>query len=160
MVFENEPSEQDVMQRPPRDANAPLFAGVTLGLALLQGLGVLLVVMGAYQWAAAHLSEGEARAFTFATLVSANLALILSNRSRAGSLWASLWVPNRTLWAVLAITLALLGLALYWPALARLFYFDTLIWPRLLSALALGLVSVIWFEAIKLSGLLSKTRTG
>ena len=41
MVFENEPSEADVMQRPPRDVNTPLFAGRTLLLALLQGLGVL-----------------------------------------------------------------------------------------------------------------------
>ena len=45
MVFENEPSESDVMQRPPRDAQAPLFAGMTLALALLQGLGVLAVVL-------------------------------------------------------------------------------------------------------------------
>ena len=41
MVFETEPAEADVMQRPPRDADAPLFGGATLWLALLQGLGVL-----------------------------------------------------------------------------------------------------------------------
>ncbi|MDL2338410.1 MAG: HAD-IC family P-type ATPase, partial [Pseudomonadota bacterium] len=45
LAFENEPPERDVMQRPPRDADAPLFGGATLWLALLQGLGVLAVVL-------------------------------------------------------------------------------------------------------------------
>ena len=151
MVFENEPSEPDVMQRPPRNVNTPLFGGMTLALALLQGLGVLLVVMAAYAWGATRLAENEARAFAFATLVMGNLALIFSNRSRAGSLLASLRVPNRTLWTVTGITLALLALALYLPGLARLFFFGPLAFPDLLWALALGFASVLWFEAIKLS---------
>jgi Ca2+-transporting ATPase len=155
MVFENEPSEDDVMQRPPRDATAQLFGGTTLALALLQGVGVLLVVLGAYAWAARWLSADAARAFAFATLVMGNLALIFSNRSRTGSLLASLRVPNRTLWIVTGLTLGLLGLALYLPWLARLFFFEPLSLSNLLSALGLGLVSVLWFEAIKLSRRLS-----
>ena len=158
MVFENEPSERDVMQRPPRDVNAPLFGGTTLLLALLQGLGVLLVVLGAYAWGASWLTEKENRAFAFATLVTANLALIFSNRTRTGSLWASLRVPNRTLWWVSGLTLALLGLVLYLPAIARLFLFEPLELPALLTALALGLASVSWFEAIKLSRRLAPRR--
>ena len=43
VAFENEPAESDLMQRPPRDASAPLFGGVTLWLALLQGMGVDMV---------------------------------------------------------------------------------------------------------------------
>ena len=151
MVFENEPSEADVMQRPPRDANAQLFGGMTLGLALLQGLGVLLVVMGAYAWGATRLTENEARAFAFATLMMGNLVLIFSNRSRSGSLLAMLRVPNRTLWIVTGLTLGVLGLALYLPWLARLFFFEPLPFPDLLTAVALGLASLFWFEAIKFS---------
>jgi Ca2+-transporting ATPase len=158
MVFENEPSESDVMQRPPRDATAQLFGGMTLALALLQGVGVLLVVLGAYAWGATWLTEKEARAFAFATLVMGNVALIFSNRSRTGSLWASLRVPNRTLWLVTGVTLGFLGLVLYLPGIARLFVFEPLALPDLLTALALGLASVFWFEAIKFSRRLSQTR--
>ena len=158
IVFENEPAEVDVMQRPPRDANAQLFGGMTLALALLQGLGVLLVVMGAYAWSANWLTEKEARAFAFATMVMGNLALIFSNRTHTGSLWASLRVPNRTLWIVTGVTLAFLGLVLYVPVVARLFVFEPLTLRDLLTALALGLVSVFWFEAIKLSRRLSQRR--
>lgn len=159
MVFENEPSELDVMQRAPRDVNTPLFGGMTLVLALLQGLGVLVVVMGAYAWGATWLTETAARAFAFTTLVSANLALIFSNRSRSGSLLASLRVPNRTLWIVTGVTLGVLGLVLYLPWLARLFFFAPLSAPDLLTASALGLLSVFWFETIKLSRRLSQRRS-
>jgi Ca2+-transporting ATPase len=156
MVFENEPSEADVMQRAPRDVNTPLFAGMTLVLALLQGLGVLMAVMGAYAWGASWLTETAARAFAFTTLVMGNLALIFSNRSSRGSLWVSLRVPNRTLWIVTGVTLGLLGLALYLPWLSRLFFFSPLSAPDLLTATGLGLLSVLWFETIKLARRLSR----
>ena len=158
MVFENEPSESDVMQRPPRDAQAPLFAGMTLALALLQGVGVLLVVMAGYAWSRSWLTEPAARAFAFSTLVLGNLTLIFSNRSRSSSLWTSLRVPNRILWIVTAVTLVLLGLALYLPWLARLFYFAPLSARDLLTAIALGLLSVLWFEAIRLGRRSSQTQ--
>ncbi|MEI6734918.1 MAG: cation-translocating P-type ATPase [Comamonadaceae bacterium] len=160
MVFENEPSESDVMQRPPRDAEAPLFAGITLLLALLQGVGVLLVVMAAYLWSASWLPETGARAFAFSTLVMGNLALIFSNRSRSGFLWASLRVPNRTLWTVCAVTLGLLLLTLYLPWLSSLFFFAPLSGIDLLTASALGLLSVLWFEALKVLQRQASTRTG
>jgi Ca2+-transporting ATPase len=114
------------------------------------------VVTGANAWGSNWLGEKEARAFTFATLVMGNLALIFSNRSRAASLWVSLRTPNNTLWSVTGLTLGLLGLSIYWPWLARLFYFEPLPFRALLMAMGLGLSSVLWFEAIKLSRRLSR----
>ena len=149
MVFENEPEESDVMQRAPRDVQAPLFDRSALLLALLQGLGVLALVMGAYAWGSRHLSEPQARAFAFATLVVANLALIFSNRFRQGSWWASLWVPNITLWVVAGLTLTFLMLALYVPALSGLLHLAPLPLPVMAGALGLGGLSVVWFETLK-----------
>ncbi|MFZ4625082.1 MAG: cation-translocating P-type ATPase, partial [Rhodoferax sp.] len=149
MVFENEPPEPDLMQRPPRDVSTPLFGGLTLVWALLQGLGALAVVLVATWWGASHLSEGAARAFSFATIVAGNLALILANRARTGSLLQSLRVPNRTLWLVCAAALGLLGLALYLPWLAALFKFDWLPLPWLGAAFGLGLLLVLVFELVK-----------
>jgi Ca2+-transporting ATPase len=149
MVFENEPAEPDLMQRPPRNVTTPLFGGMTLVWALLQGLSALAVVLVATWWGASHLSEGAARAFSFATIVAGNLALILVNRSRAGSLWQSLRVPNRTLWLVCGAALALMGLALYLPWLASLFKFEGLPLPWLGAALGLGLLLALAFELVK-----------
>ena len=122
---------------------------MTLVLALLQGLGALAVVMLATAWGATQLTEGSARALAFAVLVFTNLALIFSNRSRAGAFWVSLRVPNQTLWAVVAVALSLLGLVLYVPWLARLFLFDALPMAWLAGAAGLGLASVLWFELLK-----------
>ncbi|MGZ8244853.1 HAD-IC family P-type ATPase [Methylomagnum sp.] len=150
LAFENEPAEADSMQRPPRDPAAPLFGGATLWLALLQGLGVLAVVMGAYAWAQHDLGESAARAFAFVALVTANLALIFADRSRSRPLLASLLTPNPVLWIVTGLTLAMLGLSLYLPALAGLFRFAPLPVGELGAAFGLGLVSVAWFQLLKL----------
>ncbi len=150
MVFENEPAEGDLMARLPRDVNTPLFAGPTLWFALLQGMGVLGAALGAYAWGTSHLGEDQARAFVFVTLVAGNLALIFSNRSQSGSLWSALFVPNRTLWVVAGLALGLLGVALYVPWVARMFRFGELSPGFLGTALVIGLISVIWFEAVKL----------
>jgi len=149
LAFENEAAEKDVMQRPPRDTDAQLFGGATLWLALLQGIGVLGVVLGAYVWADGRLAEPEARAFAFTTLVIANLALIFSNRSRSRSLLVSLTAPNPILWIVIGATLGLSTLALYLPFLAGLFRFAPLPCGELAAAFALGLVSLAWFEVLK-----------
>jgi Ca2+-transporting ATPase len=149
IAFENEPAERDVMDRPPRDAAAPLFGGATLGLALLQGTGVLIAVLLAFAWASSRVPEAEARAFAFGTLVTGNLALILSNRSPRGSLWATLRTPNVTLWWVIAGALALLTASLYVPWAVEVLRFAPLPAHELAAAIGLGLVSVVWFEAIK-----------
>ncbi len=149
VAFENEPAEIDVMQRPPRDAGAPLFGGATLWLALLQGLGVLAVVMAAFAWASPRISEPEARAFAFATLVMGNLALILSNRSASRTLWAMLRTPNTTLWVVVGLAGLLLLGALYIPWAVAVLRFAPLPAHELAAACALGLLSVLWFEALK-----------
>jgi Ca2+-transporting ATPase len=144
LVFENETAEPNAMQRPPRDPDAPLFGGATLWLALLQGLGVLLVVMGAYAWAHGRLAEPETRAFAFTTMVIANLALIFSNRSRSRSLLESLRAPNATLWIVTGLTLGFLALSLYLPFLAGVFRFAALPLDEFAIAVGLGLASVAW----------------
>lgn len=149
IAFENEPAERDAMQRPPRDASAPLFGGAALGLALAQGLGVLAAVLAAFAWAAPRIPEAEARAFAFATLVVGNLALIVSNRSALRPVWATLRTPNRTLWAVVGGAFALLIGALYLPWAAGVLRFAPLPPHELAAAIGLGLLSVGWFEAIK-----------
>ena len=142
LVFENEPPEADVMKIPPRDTAAQLFGGATLWLALLQGVGVLAVVMGAYIWSQQRLGEPEARALAFATLVLANLALIFSNRSRTRRLLGVLGGANPILWIVTAATLGFLALSLYVPLLGGVFRFAPLSPAELALAFGLALVGV------------------
>ncbi len=149
VAFENEPAEDDVMRRPPRDPEEPLFGGRTLLLALLQGTGVLLVVLAAFMLAQQQLPEDEARAFAFVTLVTGNLALIFSNRTRAHS-WVAAWrTPNPVRWVITGVTGAILLLSLYLPALSALLRFGPLSLQEFGLALVLGLASVVWFELLR-----------
>ncbi len=149
LAFENEPAEPDAMQRPPRNAEAPLFAGRTLGKAALQGLGVLVAVVLAFAWAYPRLSEGEARAFAFTALVVGNLALILSNRSATQPIWQTLRRPNPTLWWVVGLEFVLLVAVLYVPWASALLRFAPMPVGEFAAACGIGLASVLWFEAIK-----------
>ncbi len=151
LAFENEPAEADVMHRPPRCTTAQLFGGPTLMFALVQGLGALAAVAGAYWWGLSHLPESQARAFAFCTLVIANLALILSNRSKNGSLLASLRRPNKTLWIVVGTAVALLAVVIEVPVLFQLFRFDTPPPLVLLAVVGLGVLSAAWFELVRWS---------
>lgn len=153
LAFENETAEADIMQRPPRETHATLFGGATLWFALLQGMGVLVAVMGAYIWGLRHLSEGEARGFAFAVLVIADVLLIFFHRSRRQMLLASLRSMNAVLAAVAGGTVALLLLALYVPWFAGLLRFTPL------SALHLAAAAGVAFAVVGFFGLVRRWRS-
>ena len=150
VVFEAEPEEGDVMSRPPRNPKEPLFGRRMVGLSVLQGLVVLGILIGVYG-ISLSLGRGaeEARALTFTTLIVANLALILTNRSWSRLIGSTLKVRNTALWWVLGGAVTFLGLVLYVPFLRRLFGFGPLHLVDLAICIAAGLVSVAWFEALK-----------
>ena len=149
LAFESEPADADVMRRPPRDTRLPLFGGATLWLALLQGLGVLGVVVAAYAWADHRLPEDQARAFAFVTLVVSNLALIFSNSSATRPLWVTLRTPNLALWIIVALALASLLLALTLPWASGLLRFGSLPAGEGTAAAVIGMLGVLWFEGVK-----------
>jgi Ca2+-transporting ATPase len=151
IVFEAEPEESDIMRRPPRKSDAPLFGGRTVWLALLQGLSVLVIVLAIFAIALYRgRSAEEARALTFTTLVIANLGLILTNRSWSRSILATLATPNAALWWVLGGAAAFLGVVLSVPALRHLFHFATLHADDLALCLVAGVAAILWFEGLKL----------
>ncbi|HEY0489720.1 MAG TPA: cation-translocating P-type ATPase [Telluria sp.] len=149
LAFENEPAEPTLMQAPPRDPGAPLFGGRTLLYALSIGMGSLLTVLAAYGVALRYLPEDQARAFGFSTLVAANIAQIFANRSHARSLLQGLRTPNRVIWIVAGAALSMLVLVVYQPLLAGLFRFHPLGAAELGASIAIGAMSVVWFELVK-----------
>src|SRR5574340_591674 len=151
IVFEAEAEEADVMRRPPRASQSPLFSGRMVGLGLLQGVGVLLIVLAVFAVALQRgQGEAEARALAFSTLVVANLGLIFTNRSWTRTIAATLRFPNAALWWVTGGALLFLGLTLYVPGLRELFRFAALQPADLALCLAAGVASILWFEALKL----------
>jgi Ca2+-transporting ATPase len=151
IAFEAEPEEADVMARPPRDPNEPLFSRRAMGLSLLQGLSVLVIVMAVFALSI-HRGQGEAeaRALTYTTLIFANLGLILANRSWSRTILETMSVPNPALWWVVGGALAFLAMALYVPFLRELFSFAYLHFIDIAICFMAGIASVLWFEALKI----------
>ena len=151
VVFEAEPEEENVMRRPPRNPATPLFGPRILGIGLLQGASAFLVVLAIYLsslWG--WLNESDAIALSFTTLVVANLGLIFANRSWTRTIWSTIRTPNAALWWVIGGTIFFLSLALYVPFIRKMFHFSTLHPQDLVLCLAGGLLSILWFESLKL----------
>jgi Ca2+-transporting ATPase len=154
VVFEMEKDESDIMQRPPRKLESPLFGRSMVLSGLIQGLGILVVVAGVYAFGLLRgLGENEARMFAFVSLVIGNLGLIFANRSRTLSIFQSLSIPNKALWWITGGALFFLVLVLSIPALRDVFQFAPLHrWELALLSIA-GLVSILFAEMIKIKPL-------
>ena len=82
--------------------------------------------------------------------MAGNLALIWANRSALTTAFEKGAVRNTALWLVTLGTLASMLVVLYVPGIRTTFQFSVLHCDDLLVSLALGSVSVAWFEALKL----------
>jgi Ca2+-transporting ATPase len=127
IAFEAEHGESDLMRRPPRPPDAPLFSRRMLLTSFLQGLLAFAVVAGVYSFAILRgLPNEDIRSLSFFTLVLSNLALIVANRSYRGNAFDFLTGGNVVLLAIHAVTLALLALSVAWPPARELFGFGPL----------------------------------
>lgn len=125
LVFEAEVDERDVMRRPPRAPDAPLFAWSLIAWSILQGAIVFFLVASLFVMVLYRgMPEDEARALVFIALVVSIISLILVNRSFSTSLIRALRRPNPMLAVIALAVTGLLMLSLYWPFAAGLFRFS------------------------------------
>ncbi len=150
IVFEAEEEDADIMQRPPRPATERLFNKQMVIMSLLQGFGVLIILLAIFG-IALYRGQGEqdARALTFTALVIANVALIATNRSWSRTFVGILRTPNPAMWWVAGSALVFLALVLYTPFLKALFHFSTLHPHDIALCVGAGAVSIAWFETLK-----------
>lgn len=150
LVFEAETEEKDVMDRPPREPDEPLFSWSLIGWSLLQGGLVFMLVATVYLLALRNgLPPNEVRALSFFSLVLAIVSLILVNRSFSSSLIAALRRPNPALRWILLLVGAIMAASLLVPRLSELFRFGPLHRDDLAMAFGAGLAVLILLELAK-----------
>ena len=150
VVFESESEEADVMRRKPRSVYKKLFNRGAAAVSFLQGFVLLLAVVIIFVSALNRgLGEEGARTMAFASIVFGNLALILTNRSWSQTIVGTFRNRNNALAWIFGGALLALGLVIYVPLLSGLFLFSALQPADLLVCLAVGFVSVSWFELFK-----------
>jgi Ca2+-transporting ATPase len=151
MIFEAEKEERNVMSRPPKDIDAKFFGSRKIFLSCMQGVSVLLFVLGIYFYGvwSGH-SEGTVRAMSFLTLIVANIMVILSNRSWTRSILEVIRTPNIAVRWVVGGAILFLVLILKVPFFKNMFQFDNIAWLDAGFCIIAGILTVLWFELFKL----------
>jgi Ca2+-transporting ATPase len=151
IVFEAEREENDIMDRPPRPMDEPLFSVNYILISVLQGVGVLVTICMVYG-IAIYLGKTteEVRALAFTTLIIANIGLTLTNRSWTRTIPETLKTRNRALLIAATGVIIFLWLVLYAPFLREAFHFGILHLNDFLFCFTAGFVSILWFEIFKI----------
>ncbi|DAC73021.1 MAG TPA: ATPase [Thermoplasmata archaeon] len=151
-VFEAETEEKNIMSRPPRNLKERLFGRKNFLYSFLQGLSVLVAVVFVFYWFYQGVSANEdaARTLSFATLVIANIMLIIVNLSGSRSLIKTIYSKNKALWLVAAGAMLSLILILLVPLLQGLFHFSPIPLTDFCIAGVVGIAAVSWFKLIDL----------
>jgi Ca2+-transporting ATPase len=150
LVFEAEIDERDVMLRPPRAPDTPLFSWPLIVWSVLQGalaFGFVSVVFIVALWRG--MPPDEVRALVYFSLIMAVISLILVNRSFSSSLISAFRRPNPALAWILLAVVTILVLTLLWPTAAALFRFGPLHGDDLFVTVAAGGTIFLILEALK-----------
>jgi Ca2+-transporting ATPase len=147
IVFEQEPPEPDVMNRPPRNRRDRLFQARRVGNALVLGFAALTGPLAVAAVAnEAGIAAAGTRMLAFAALIAAGLALVMTTRggTRTDHNHAVKWM--------FAGVLSVVALAVAIPWLRALFAFS-MPGPRaLLVALLAGALPVMLVGVIRTCG--------
>lgn len=152
IVFEREPEETGVMERPPRRMGDPLFSGRMVLTSLLLGGSVFLMVLAVFGlaiWRGAEITE--ARTFSFITLLITTVGLIFANRSLEQHIVQAIKNPNRSLWWLCGAAAAFLGLVIYVPWLRQMFGFHAPDAGGWLICTMAGVVAIGGLELIRMA---------
>ncbi|MDR3500840.1 MAG: cation-translocating P-type ATPase [Parvibaculum sp.] len=150
IVFEAESEEDDVMRRPPRAPDSPLFSTGLVVWGLVQGILAFALTAAVYIAAMYRdMPDTEVRALAYVTLVLTNVGLIFVNRSFSSSLLGALTRPNRALWIVLGVALPLLLLSVRLDWVEHLFRFGPLHADDLSMSIGAALLLLVILELLK-----------
>jgi Ca2+-transporting ATPase len=152
IIYENEPMEKNMMLQKPRPFTTTFFSWKELATSIVQGLMITIGTLAAYQYAV-HEGYNEAltRSMVFTTLIAANIALTLVNRSFYYSVLTTIRYKNNMVLFIIGITIVITGLLIFVKPLADFFSFEPLSFAQLGACVGIGIASVIWYEAFKWS---------
>jgi Ca2+-transporting ATPase len=150
IAFQAEPAEGDVMSQPPRKLQQPLFDKWAVVFSILQGLGMLAMVLLVYVLSIKNgFSVNTARGVTFITLITANISLILTNRTLSQTIFTSWRNRNPVMLPIIISVIAGLLVIFYIPWLSNIFKFSRPDKMGVMTAIGFGLLSILWFEGLK-----------
>ena len=151
IIYENEPMETNTMSQKPKAFTTTFFNWKELSISIIQGLVITAGTLFVYQYSVINgYDEALTRTMVFTVLIASNIFLTLINRSFYYSIITTLKYKNNMVLFIIFITIAIVGLILYVKPVTTFFKFETLNFTQLLICIAIGFITVIWFEIVKL----------
>lgn len=154
LALASEPSEANIMNRPPRDPEQNIFAGGMAAHILWVGLLMGLVTLGMQAWAI-HQENTHWQTMAFTVLCFSQLGHVMAIRSDRESLFKIGVFTNKPLLGSLVLTAALQLMIIYTPFFNDIFKTQPLTFNELLLTLA---VSSIVFWAVEIEKWVKKRK--
>lgn len=152
VVLERQPSETNIMKRPPRNPNSKLLTSPLLTKSILQGVAIFLASFGSYftLLQSDTVNATVARSIGLVVIMLANLFLVQVNSSDYDSIVTSIkrLARDKVMWAVNIITLSGIAVILYTP-LNEILKLAPLTMMQMLCTIGIAAASVLWYEAVK-----------
>lgn len=152
IVLERQPAESDIMKRMPRNPNEKMLNKDVLLKSFIQGIVIFIASFASYYYVLNTSQDVMlARTMGIATIILANLFLVLVNTSDHDSIFVSLkrLSKDKFMWLVPLVTFMMLLLVIYTP-LNDIFGFRALSFMELIIIISLAAVSVLWYEIVKM----------
>lgn len=150
LVFEAEQDETNIMERPPRNPDEPLFSLFMVTWSIFQGVAAFAILAVVYVIESrSGMPATELRALIFFALIVEILALILVNRSSAAAIGEALNRHNLALRYVVAAIVAITAVILIWPRARELLQFGSIAWSDMALAFGSGVALLVLLEACK-----------
>ncbi len=146
-----DPPDEDVMRRPPRPPRSPLIDGASIRHIMWVATLHAVVCLAAFAWGLEHHDVATARTLAFATLVFGVLLRAFAARSPDKVLWAVGWSRNRSLVAVVGVSVALQLLLHAVPLFREWFDLAPLSAEQLALVFAAGFLPVTTVELTKIA---------
>lgn len=151
IIFEMEAPESNVMLRPPRSINQKLFSLQNISMALLQGAGLTIIVVGLYFLLLnMNYSHAMATTLSFGSLVLGNISLIVVSRSKHDHLFKILQKTNPSQKWIIGVGAISFGFLVTIPFLRDRFQFTMPTLEGAIAILASGFIGITWYELVKL----------
>jgi Ca2+-transporting ATPase len=151
VTFVVEPSETNVMERPPRDPNEK-FMNLNMNLGIILGglcliASVLIIYFGAI---ALGMSASISRTLAFGTWMVTHVFLAMNYRTEKDSLYKVGLLSNKStiIWAIAAI--ATMFIIVYVPGLQNAFRVSPLNFLHWLIIFGISFLTTFWIEGVKI----------
>lgn len=150
IIFENEPSDTDSMDKSPRKMSNRFFSIKELNMSIVQGLAITAGCLApAYFLMIQGHDEQFIRTVIYTILIFSNILLTLVNRSFNYSIWHTLRYKNPLVPIILCLSTAVLLLSIYLEPVRNLFQFSALSIAHILACFAVSMAAVLWIELYK-----------